>query len=108
VSPAQTVITSIVLIFAMIFGVGAIAILAEHFQKMAKIRADAQQKQSREVLEAVEALRRDVAELRDTTTKYDLSFDTALQRLENRVAQLEDRARAIEPKPDSSEIHIHR
>ena len=30
-----------------------------------------------------------MAALRDTTTRYDMSFDTALQRLENRMAYLE-------------------
>ena len=34
------------------------------------------------------ALRAELASLRDTTTQYDLSFDTSLQRLERRVDQM--------------------
>jgi hypothetical protein len=44
------------------------------------------------VIEAVEALRKEVADLRDTTTRYDVSFDTALQRMESRLAAVETRA----------------
>lgn len=95
-------------LFVMIFGIGIIAVLAEHFQKMAKIRADAQKKQSRDVLDAIAALRQEVADLRDTTTKYDLSFDTALQRLEGRVTQLEGRLQAAEESPAPAQIHARR
>jgi hypothetical protein len=78
-----------VLVAAMAFGIGFFAIVMEHFQKMAKIRGDQQVRGSREVMEAIDSLRREVAELRETTTKYDVSFDMALQRLENRVAHVE-------------------
>ena len=43
----------------------------------------------REALAAVNALRKEVADLRDTATRYDVSFDTALQRIEGRVGFLE-------------------
>ncbi len=42
-----------------------------------------------QTLSMVEEIRKEVAELRDITTRYDMSFDTALQRLESRVEQLE-------------------
>ncbi len=41
-------------------------------------------------------LRKQVEALRDTTTKYDLSFDTALQRLESRMSHMEERQKALE------------
>ncbi len=37
----------------------------------------------------VVALRREVQSLRDTTTKFDMSFDAALERLEQRVDRME-------------------
>jgi len=37
------------------------------------------------------SLRAELAQLRETTTQYDVSFDTALQRLEARMAHLEQR-----------------
>jgi hypothetical protein len=41
-------------------------------------------------------LKRQIEELRDTTTKYDMSFDTALQRIESRVSNVENRVSGIE------------
>lgn len=77
----------------MIFGIGGLAILLEHFQKIAKIKADSDAAGNTRVAEALDSIRREIAELRDTTTRYDLSFDSALQRLESRVAHLEDSSR---------------
>src|SRR5947207_9042808 len=42
----------------------------------------------------VESLSHEVAALRDTTTRYDIAFDTALERLESRIAQVEKNSRA--------------
>ena len=41
------------------------------------------------VREEETALRRQMESLRDTTTQYDISFDTALQRMESRVNHIE-------------------
>lgn len=37
----------------------------------------------------IKRLQDQLAELRETTTRYDVSFDTALQRLERRIADME-------------------
>ena len=50
-------------------------------------KSEAQKRPDNQTLSAVEALRQEVAGLRDTTTRYDMSFDTALQRLESRIGQ---------------------
>ena len=42
------------------------------------------------LVEEVAALRREVAALRETTTKFDVSFDAAICRLEDRVQALEN------------------
>ena len=83
--------TVVIVFFAMVFAVGALAMLMEHMQKMARIRSDAPRRIGTQVEDALRALRQEMADLRDTTTKYDLSFDTALQRLDARVSQLEHR-----------------
>jgi hypothetical protein len=62
-----------------------------HRQKMAEIGGQGGQ-QAGTVAGEVRELRAQLAELRDTTTRYDLSFDTALQRLEHRMARVEQRA----------------
>ena len=44
----------------------------------------------------IESLKHQLAELRDTTTRYDMSFDSALQRIESQVGNVEGRLSAIE------------
>ncbi|HLK58875.1 MAG TPA: hypothetical protein VKU00_20040 [Chthonomonadaceae bacterium] len=44
----------------------------------------------------LEALRKQMTDLRDTTTQYDLSFDTALQTMEKRMAFLERKTHVSE------------
>ncbi len=83
-------------IIGMVMGVGAIAIITEHFQKIAQIKAKARSGADDATREALDALRRDVSALRDTTTQYDVSFDTALQRLEQNVAQMDRRLSTVE------------
>ena len=86
----------LIVIFAFTFGIAGLGILMEHFQKMAKIRAEVRANAGQDVLNAIKELRTEVAELRDTTTRYDLSFDTSLQRLESRMNHLEQRVGSIE------------
>ena len=49
---------------------------------------------SEELVEEMKGLRKEFAQLRDTTTRYDLAFDTALQRLESRVSHMENKPTA--------------
>lgn len=46
------------------------------------------------LVEEMTALRHEMSQLRETTGKFDMSFDTALDRLEERVVQLEAARRA--------------
>lgn len=94
----------IVAVMAMVLGVGVIAIVSEHFQKMARIRAQGRGATNDAVMRAIEDLRREVSGLRDTTTQFDVSFDTALQRLEGSVVQLDRRVSAVE----QNQAHAHR
>src|ERR1051325_8256178 len=98
----------IIVIVGMSLGVGAIAIVTEHFQKMAKIRAQVPARGSQPVLEAIEAIRKEVADLRDTSTKYDMSFDAALQRMESRLTHVEQRVNRFENESLPQEISAGR
>lgn len=51
------------------------------------------------LVEEVAALRREVAALRETTTKFDMSFDAAVSRLEDRVQVLESGRRGSGTAP---------
>ena len=46
----------------------------------------------------IEAMRQEMRSLRDTTTQYDLSFDTALQNMEKKVEILNRKLLLIESK----------
>jgi len=57
---------------------------------------------NKNVAEAIEALRKEVADLRDTATRYDVSFDTALQRMESRIEAVERRTNRMEQEQSVS------
>lgn len=50
------------------------------------------------LVEEVAALRRELSQLRETTGKFDMSFDAAIDRLEERVIGLEAARRAASPE----------
>lgn len=53
-------------------------------------------------IQALQELRREVQELRENTTKFDMSFDAALTRLETRVDGLDARVAAGRRETDSA------
>lgn len=85
--------TAEVITTAILAGMGTIiagiVIGVRSWMRVELAKSESQKSIGRETLEAVELLRKEVDQLRDTTTRYDLSFDTALQRLEARVGYLE-------------------
>ncbi len=83
----------------LIFGIPVLAILTAHHRKVLEIKHRSRQDAGEQ--RAIEELRAEIASLRDTTTRFDLSFDTALQNLESRVAHLEARLR----QAASEEVH---
>ena len=91
-----------IVLVLMVFGIGGLAIYFEHVQKMAKIKAESGG--GGELTDTLESIRREIAELRDTTTRYDMSFDSALQRLEGRVGNLEQASRQIPASPETHQI----
>ncbi len=65
-------------------------------QKIAEMKLQSMQRADQSLMAELQQLKDQMAELRDTTTKYDLSFDTALQRLESRMGGVEQRVQRIE------------
>ena len=49
---------------------------------------------SKDILSRLDRLQEDMTSLRDTTTKFDMSFDASLERLERRMDFIETRAAA--------------
>lgn len=85
-------------IVAIVFGCGvaAIAIISKTILQVARMRQGNAGAASESIRQELEALRRQMAELRETTTNYDLSFDAALQRMESRTGAMEERLRQLE------------
>jgi len=79
-----------------IFGTPFIALILNHQRKMAELRQQSLSQADSRLLAELQDVKQQIAELRDTTTRYDLSFDTALQRLEGRMTNVEQRVAAVE------------
>jgi hypothetical protein len=82
-------LTAIVCIFG-------IPVWSHHQRKMLELRLKMGKNVDANVLAEIKSLREQMAEMRDTTTRYDMSFDAALQRIESRVGHLEGRMSAVE------------
>ena len=78
-------------IMALIMSVPIVAIVTGHMRAVAEMKLKFR-KETAPAPECIEAMRREIAELRDTTTRFDVSFDTALQRIEDRLTQVEARS----------------
>lgn len=72
-----------------IFGWIPMAVYFKHKIRLEEVRSQRGEKTDGETLAAIGELRREVQALRDTTTKFDLSFDAGLSRLEERVDRLD-------------------
>jgi hypothetical protein len=72
-----------------IFGWIPMAVYFKHKIRLEEVRSQRGEKTDGETLAAIAELRREVQALRDTTTKFDLSFDAGLSRLEERVDRLD-------------------
>ncbi len=68
-----------------------VAIITSHLREMAKIKAQQGNQLSEEVRAELREMKSQLAELRETTMKFDLSFDAALSRLEDRMDRVEQR-----------------
>jgi|SRR5579884_3080211 len=79
-----------------VFSIPLTAIWTSHRRKMLEMQMRLRNEGDAGVRAAVDALREEVRTLRDTTTQYDLSFDTALQRMERRVEGLERRVNEMD------------
>lgn len=82
----------------LIFGIPIVKIWTDHQRKVLEMRLQLNKQGDTGVRAELEALRKEVNSLRDTSMQYDLSFDTALQRMEQRVEAME--RRALQSAPD--------
>src|SRR5262245_41546216 len=72
------------------------ALWSDHSRQMMKLKLQLQNQGDANLRASVEALQQEVRALRETSTQYDLSFDAALQRMEQRMENVERRVQAVE------------
>lgn len=91
----ENLIWALIPITAIVCTIG-IPIWTHHKRAMLQLRLKMGQDADSSVLAEMQALKQQMAEMRDTTTRYDMSFDAALQRIESRVGHVEGRVNSIE------------
>ena len=77
----------------MLLAIPLYALWANHRRQMEQMRLQHKGTVSEPVRAELNALREEVKQLRDTSMSYDISFDSALQRVEQRVANIETQNR---------------
>jgi hypothetical protein len=81
---------------SLIFGIPIVKIWTDHQRKVLEMKLRLHNQGDSGVRAELEALRQELHSLRDTSTQYDLSFDTALQRMEHRVEAIERRGQVAQ------------
>jgi predicted RNase H-like nuclease (RuvC/YqgF family) len=82
----------------LIFGPGVLAVWGNHKRKMAELEIRKLEAIGSSSGNQLETLRRELAELRQTSTGFDLSLDANLQNLQQRIAFLEQRLQELESR----------
>lgn len=85
------IIALMIPISAIVLGVGGniVQSILKSQERRMEMRLQAQQGQNEDVTLQLEALRAEIASLRDTSTQFDMSLEHAVQRLEEKVIRLE-------------------
>lgn len=74
---------------AMLIALPFYGMWSHHKRKMEELRLQSQGTVNHQMRAEMDALRAEIQQLRDTSMQYDLSFDAALQRVEQRVGHVE-------------------
>src|SRR5204862_3514986 len=81
-------------------GIPITAIWTSHLRRMAEIRAQQGATLPPDVRGDLVDMKRQLTELRETTTRFDMSFDAAVTRLEERVDRVEERQASVPLTPN--------
>jgi len=85
-------------ISAIVLGIGSgiVQSILKSQERRLTLRLKAEKGQNSDIAKQLEALRAEIAALRDTTTQYDMTNDRIVQRLEERISRVETKA-AVAP-----------
>ena len=95
-------------IVAIVLGVGGgiIQSILKSQERRLELRLQAQQGKNEDVTHQLEAMRAEIAGLRDTSTQFDMSLEHSVERLEERVGRIETKAAprpTTYPQPEESQ-----
>ena len=78
-------------ISAIVLGIGSSVVqsILKSQERRLEMRLQLQQNQNTEGTQQMEALRAEIAALRDTSTQFDMSLEHTVQRLEERLSRME-------------------
>ena len=79
----------IVCLFGSFVFVPITAMVLKHRKEMLQMELERRRLSNQEVIAQIEALRQELAQLRDTSTQYDMSLQANLEALQERVRMLE-------------------
>lgn len=95
-------------ISAIVLGIGASVVqsILKSQERRLTLRLKAEKGRNADLVKQLEAVRAEIAALRDTTTQYDLTNDQIVQRLEERLSRVETRtaARSVLPPEEVQRI----
>ena len=84
-------LAAVVFIFGPALFIPITAMVLKHRKEMLQMELERRRLSNQEVLAQIEALRHELAQLRDTSTQYDMSLQATLETLQERVRTLEQR-----------------
>ena len=90
---------------AIVLGIGGgiVQSILKSQERRLELRLKLQKGQGGDVIKQIEALRAEIAALRDTTTQYDMTNDHVVQRLEERLSRIEIKTASQTARPASEE-----
>ena len=90
------IIALMIPITAITLGIGGDIVkrIIKSQERRLEMRLQAQQGQNKDVTHQIDALRAEVARLRDTSTQFDMSLEHSVERLEERIGRVETKVAA--------------
>lgn len=92
----------------MIFGAPMVHIFTEHRRKIVQMQIESRAQTDNAWREEAAKLRDEINLLRDTSTRYDISLEDTLQRVEQRLQNVEMRTLPTGNAEERSQIHTGR
>ena len=83
---------------------GVLRTYIQYKQKALEARIDRHSSPDATVASELSAVKKQITELRDVTTQYDMSFDSALHRVESRLSTVEQRIHSLEQISPTAQV----